>query len=204
MEGHIKAPFSMLVAGSRMAGKSQFTKNLLLSGMIIPDVKKIYWIYKTWQNMFSELRNLNIEFIQDLPNDFDSMTNSLIVFDDMMQEASNSEQVQSLFTRGRHLNISVIFLTQNLFHKGKHSRDISLNSDYIVLFKNVRDASQISHFGKQMYPNNTKFLNWAFKDATKAPFTYLFLDLRPDTDESIRVRANILGEYQIVYIPKSL
>jgi len=113
MEGHIKAPFSMLVAGSRMAGKSQFTKNLLLSGMIIPDVKKIYWIYKTWQNMFSELRNLNIEFIQDLPNDFDSMTNSLIVFDDMMQEASNSEQVQSLFTRGRHLNISVIFLTQN-------------------------------------------------------------------------------------------
>jgi len=55
-----------------------------------------------------------------------------------------------------------------------------------------------------MYPNNTKFLNWAFKDATKAPFTYLFLDLRPDTDESIRVRANILGEYQIVYIPKSL
>ena len=154
--------------------------------------------------MFSELRNLNIEFIQDLPNEFDSMTNSLIVFDDMMQEASNSEQVQSLFTRGRHLNISVIFLTQNLFHKGKHSRDISLNSYYIVLFKNVRDASQISHFGKQMYPNNTKFLNWAFKDATKAPFTYLFLDLRPDTDESIRVRANILGEYQIVYIPKSL
>ena len=73
-----------------------------------------------------------------------------------------------------------------------------------MLFKNVRDASQISHFGKQMYPNNTKFLNWAFKDATKAPFTYLFLDLRPDTDESIRVRANILGEYQIVYIPKSL
>ena len=50
MEVHIKAPFSMLVAGSRMAGKSQFTKNLLLSTMIIPDVKKIYWIYKTWQN----------------------------------------------------------------------------------------------------------------------------------------------------------
>ena len=152
--------------------------------------------------MFNKLQTLNIEFIQDLPDNFES--NCLIVFDDMMEEASNSEKVQSLFTRGRHLNISVILLTQNLFHKGKHSRDISLNSDYIVLFKNVRDASQISHFGKQMYPHNGKFLSWAFKDATHEPFTYLFLDLRPDTDESIRVRANIMGNYQTVYVPKNL
>ena len=204
MEGRIKAPFSMLVAGSRLAGKSEFTKTLLLNHqrMITPSVKKFYWIYKTWQDMFNQLQHLNIEFIQDLPNHFDS--NCLIVFDDMMEEASNSEKVQSLFTRGRHLNISVILLTQNLFHKGKHSRDISLNSDYIVLFKNVRDASQISHFGKQMYPHNGKFLSWAFKDATHEPFTYLFLDLRPDTDESIRVRANIMGEYQTVYVPKNL
>ena len=30
MEGRIKAPFSMLVAGSRLAGKSEFTKKFVI------------------------------------------------------------------------------------------------------------------------------------------------------------------------------
>ena len=122
-----------------------------------------------------------------------------------MVEAAQNDQVQALFTRGRHLNLSVIYLAQNLFHKGKHSRDMSLNMDYMVLFKNARDASQITHLSRQMYPSKSKFLTWAFHDATKEPFSYLFLDLKPYTNENLRVRSNILNEqYQIVYIPKNL
>lgn len=82
---------------------------------------------------------------------------------------------------------------------------MSLNTDYVVLFKNARDASQIMHLSRQMYPSNTKFLTWAFHDATKEPYHYLFQDLKPNTHESLRVRSNILNEqYQIVYVPKSL
>ena len=44
-----------------------------------------------------------------------------------MAEAAQNDQVQALFTRGRHLSLSVIYLAQNLFHKGKHSRDMSFN-----------------------------------------------------------------------------
>ncbi len=145
--------------------------------------------------------------MDDLQN-FDAMSkqeNTVIVIDDLMAEAAQSDQVQALFTRGRHLNLSVIYLAQNLFHKGKHSRDISLNTDYMILFKNARDASQITHLSRQMYPHNSKFLTWAFHDATKEPYSYLFLDLKPYTNESLRVRSNILNEqYQTVYIPKSL
>ena len=82
---------------------------------------------------------------------------------------------------------------------------MSLNMDYMVLFKNARDASQITHLSRQMYPSKSKFLTWAFHDATKEPFSYLFLDLKPYTNENLRVRSNILNEqYQIVYIPKNL
>ena len=66
----------------------------------------------------------------------------VVVLDDLLQEASDNSQVSSLFTRGRHLNFSVIFLSQNLFHQGKHSRDISLNKGYLILYKNPRDASR--------------------------------------------------------------
>ena len=211
MEGRLIAPFSMSIFASRQSGKTVFTKNLLLNQerLISPPFKKVIWVYKTWQDSLNELQNgdFEIQFVDDLPN-FDGMSkqeNTVIVIDDLMAEAAQSDQVQALFTRGRHLNLSVIYLAQNLFHKGKHSRDISLDTDYMILFKNARDASQITHLSRQMYPHNSKFLTWAFHDATKEPYSYLFLDLKPYTSESLRVRSNILNEqYQTVYIPKSL
>jgi UDP-N-acetyl-D-mannosaminuronic acid transferase (WecB/TagA/CpsF family) len=43
-------------------------------------------------------------------------------------------------------------IVQNLFHRGKHHRTISLNAHYMVLFKNQRDVSQIMALAHQMYP----------------------------------------------------
>ena len=96
-----------------------------------------------------------------------------------------------------------MYLTQNLFYKSKQTRTMSLNAHYIVLFKNPRDAMQISTLGRQMYPGQNKFLVEAFKNATEKPFGYLLLDLKPDTDEKYRVRTNIFpDERQYVYIPR--
>ena len=67
-----------------------------------------------------------------------------------MDEGGDSKAVSQLFTRGRHDNLSVIFLTQNLFHPKQ--RNISLNSDYMVIFKNVRDKSQFTNLAKHAEP----------------------------------------------------
>jgi hypothetical protein len=76
--------------------------------------------------------------------------------------------------------------------------------DYIVLFKNVRDATQISHIARQMYPNNTKFLMKAYEDATQRTYGHLFLDLKPNGEQSLRVRGNIFNDFQSIYVPKNL
>ena len=56
----------------------------------------------------------------------------LIILDDLLNDAY-AKDVCDLFTKGRnHRNISVILITQNLFHQGKYSRDISLKAKYIV------------------------------------------------------------------------
>ena len=66
--------------------------------------------------------------------------------------------VANIFTNGsHHRNISVAFLVQNLFHKNKHIRTISLNAHYMVLFKNPRGASQFASLARQMYPNKSAF-----------------------------------------------
>ena len=213
MDVSLKHPFSMIVAGSRRAGKSEFTKRLLIENerMISPKVEQFIWIYSTWQQeLFSELlsRISNIQFVENLPQTNIEQErlangkniNTLYVIDDLMDEVSERVDIKNLFTRGRHINTSIIFLTQNLFHKGKHTRDMSLNSDYLVVFKNPRDTSSIGNLAKQMMPGNSKFLQWAYRDATLKPFSYLFIDLRPDTDEKVRYRTNILEDIQYTYI----
>ena len=84
---------------------------------------------------------------------------------------------------------------------------MSLNAQYMVIFKNPRDAAQISHLGRQMFPsrNGSKFLSEAFVDATSRPYGYLFIDLKADTDERLRVRTNIFPDDDgphYVYLPK--
>ena len=80
---------------------------------------------------------------------------------------------------------------------------MSLNSHYIIMFKNPRDALQVATLGQQMYPGKSKFLIDAYKDATEKPYGYLLLDLKPDTAEIYRVRSNIFSnEMQYIYIPE--
>jgi len=68
-------------------------------------------------------------------------------------DSAYSTKVSQLFTKeSHHRNISLVLFTQNMFHQGPSSRDISLNRKYIVVFKNPRDKSQIVHVARQVYP----------------------------------------------------
>ena len=83
---------------------------------------------------------------------------NLIVFDDQMIDAGKDKGIVNLLTRGSHRrNLSVIYIVQNLLHQGKGNRSISLNSHYLVLFKNPRDKLQILTLAKQMYPSMIAF-----------------------------------------------
>lgn len=108
-----------------------------------------------------------------------------------------------IFSGSHHNNISVIYLVQNLFHKSKEQRTISLNAHYIILFKNPRDMNQITHLAKQMYPGKNKFLQESFRDATSKPFGYLVIDLKQTTPEELRVRTDVFREdTTLVYLQK--
>lgn len=149
----------------------------------------------------------NIKFINGLIDveDIDENENNLVILDDLMKEASGDGNILNLFSKGsHHKNISVVLITQNIFNKGKHSRTISLNSHYLILFKNPRDQTQINHLSRQMYPGSPKFLDNAFKDATAAPHSYLFIDLKQSTPDELRVQSNIFSTNEhVFYLSKS-
>ena len=144
-----------------------------------------------------DIPNLLLE--EGLPSSFDASKRNIVVLDDLMAETD--ERVTNLFTKkSHHCNTSVIYLVQNLFPKNKVSRTISLNSQYIVVFKNPRDVSQLTTLAKQMYPGRVKFVQEAFADATPTPYGYILVDMKQDTPEDLRLRTSILPDDAVQYV----
>lgn len=196
--------FSSIIAGPSGSGKTVFVRRFLahLSDMVVPVPEEIIWYYGEWQQLYSDMKG--VKFIEGLPDieQWRGDKRRLVIIDDLMAETD--QRVTHLFTKGsHHRDLSVIYIVQNLFGKNKEQRTISLNAHYIVLFKNPRDGSQITHLAKQMYPGRVAYMQDAFKDATKDPHGYLLVDLRQETPEQLRLRTHIFpDEQQVVYVPK--
>ena len=195
-------PFSLMVCGPSKAGKTQFVKRILDTKMINPFPSKIIWCYGAYQDLFNHLPN--VEFHKGLVKNIHALSDALLIIDDLMDEVGDDKKLSNLFTKdSHHRNISVIFIVQNLYHKGKQMRNVSLNTSYLCCFKNVRDKLQIACLARQMFPNQIKYFMESYNDATLLPYGYLFLDLEPQTNEELRVRTNIFpGELNAVYVPQ--
>jgi len=128
----------------------------------------------------------------------------LVLIDDLMHDAISSQTVVSLFTTGRHIGVSTIFLTQNIFAKGKFSRDISLNANYICLMKNIRDNQQIDYLSRQIFTKHRHFLSDIFSKYLHDSHPYLLIDLRPETSEFLRVKTDIFSWKIRVFISDDL
>lgn len=191
--GEFKHPFTMIVAGPTGCGKTVWVKSMLK--FITPSPERIIWLYGQWQPLYEDLKE-HVEFIEGIPDDIghflDVNKRNVIIIDDLMTEATQDSRVCDLFTKGsHHRNLSVICLLQNMYYRGKENRTMSLNSHYMVLFKNPRDQQQIAVLARQMYPSNPETLLSKYREATEHPFGYLIIDLKPDTPDSERLKINM-------------
>lgn len=201
---HFIHPFTAIVAGPSGCGKSNFVTNFLKYSKEVcnQDFSEIIWCYDEMQPLYN-LNNVN--YSQGIPDlsMFDGKYPRLLIIDDLMRESDG--RIVDIFTKGsHHRNLSVFYITQNIFHQGKGQRDISLNSSYIVYFKNPRDRTQIRHLARQVYPDNVKFLEEAYKDATSQAHGYLFIDLKQNTNDICRFKTTIFpfDGNCTVYVPK--
>jgi hypothetical protein len=204
------------ISGATASGKSSFIFRFLknLNGLYAGDPpQKVMYCYGTFQHLYVEMEatvpdvtlHQGLPSISDIDDFCDGRHHSLIVLDDLMSECMDSQTTELIATQFcHHKRISCFVVTQNLMPKGKHARTIALNSQYLILFQNLRDRSQITHLGRQLFPGKKGFLTEAYQDCMKQKiYNYLVVDLAPQTQEKYRVRSNVFpGEHPIVYIPK--
>lgn len=198
-----------MIAGPTSCGKSVFTTRFLKHVNDLVDTQLIEIIYCAPEESYPDLSECTVpvRFLDYLPDAslFSDKRPRLVVVDDMQRE--QNESVVDIFTKlSHHLNMSVIFIVQNIFHKGKGMRDISLNSHYIVAYKSPRDRNQFGTLSRQICPGNTRYINEAFEDATSVPYGYLVMDLTQTTPDHLRYRTNIFPDdkpQNIVYVPKN-
>ena len=117
---------------------------------------------------------------------------NLIIFDDLMTEAKCDQRMADLFTKGsHHRNISIVYLTQNVFPQGKACRDIALNTQYLVLFNNPIDRQQVRTLARRIYPSTSAMFTERFEEATSRPYDCLVIDLKSSTSEQDRLLTDI-------------
>lgn len=195
----LEHPFSMILAGPSGCGKTTFVCNLLRNIDIIDTkFKKVIWCNAEVNALPKCIKGLNVETMNCIPDKFENVENKpiLIILDDFMTEIDTNAglKICELFTKGsHHRNISVIYITQNIFQKGRYYRDISLNAKYIVIFKNPRDKAQFNHLARQIYPENVQALQKLYKEITQQGHSYLFIDLSQGINDVLRFRTNIFN-----------
>jgi hypothetical protein len=192
-------PFAM--DGPSGCGKTALVSKILLNSEILFDKKvdRIVFCYSVWQQAYElfKLLPIHVEFVVGLNENFNFSPNktNILILDDLFASAKDSSSIQNLFAvESHHKNISVFLIAHNVFTKGIYSRDLSLNSSNLILFRNPRDSIQINVLARQIFPNKSKAFLEIFEDATKdVPHGYIFLDFKQSTRMRMRIQTNIVS-----------
>ena len=100
---------------------------------------------------------MGVNFMEDNDNIVEEIKSTvsgqsiLVIFDDLIG-SSSLKSIANLFTvDARHMNMSMVFLTQKMFVNDEHLRQISQNCDYFNIFKNPRNSSEKRTYAQQIH-----------------------------------------------------
>ena len=202
-----------ILVGQSGSGKTRFIKKLSENKNYMFEENiplKIRYHYGIWQDLFNELLDTipGISFHEGLPLEDDLLsftnpkTHTILILDDIMHLASNSQVIELIFTRiSHHRNCSCFYLVQNAFIKGKNQVTIAMNTKYIEFLRPPRSLMQLQYLNSQIFPNNKGLLIKAYTDIMSIhDFGYLIIDLTTHCLDKLRVRSQIFpGEQTVIF-----
>ena len=188
--------FRMWVAGPSGCGKTHFLVNLIknLQNYCQEPPDKVLFVYRTYQDLYSEINEYVSFFIEDQINLTQKVQDKidewkaddysiLIIADDMLLSKDRyfSEMIGQFFTTGRHNKISTIFVTQKCYPNDQHLRMAHQNTNYGVYFNNNHDKYEIiNNVCRRISHRGSKDIEKIFDIISEQPYGYLFINFTPE------------------------
>ena len=119
---------------------------------------------------------------------------SVVIFDDMLG-AKNSSQIDEFFTRGRHEDLDVYYISQSYF--GLPRQSIRNNSDRLILFKQTLRDVQSMYFDIGAYDMNYDEFKLMCHKAWDEKYNYLCIDMTKNKNGG---KYRIFNESKTTYI----
>ena len=119
---------------------------------------------------------------------------SIVIFDDMLG-AKNSSQIDEFFTRGRHEDLDVYYISQSYFALPRQS--IRNNSDRLILFKQTLRDVQSMYYDIGAYDMKYDEFKEMCHKAWDERYNYLCIDMTKNKNEG---KYRILNESKTTYI----
>ena len=210
----LQKPFRLMISGGSGTGKSTILQKLVDESHFSSPFDKIIYCYPDYLDeppmTFDQIVEnkpgiCDLHYFSTLPQ------NSLIIYDDLMNECGRSDTFMKLFSViARKRNLSVIFIVQNIYDGNKQFRNIRLNATGFMLFnfyadkdvnkRMLRDLNVQSHVPKHL-----------MDQIYSRPFSYIYVDIHPERKSNFDiVKSNIFDKNFSIYnkmeyiaIPKS-
>ena len=195
----------ILLLGGSHCGKTYFLQNLVLRHE--KKFKKIILcgtpndLLEYPQTKGKTVRHEGIydpfeEAAEDLQEDDDRQI--LVVYDDLMSEAYNSQIISRLFSRGRHYRISTVLVLQSYFPSGSGRSVLPMvknNASHQIFFK-LRNQAEMSMVAKKLEfdKRNIQFFTDLIQREVygkKYGYVAVFMD---ESNPEARYRNNLVGE----------
>ena len=202
----LKNNFKLFLSGPSGCGKTTLMVDLIknMNKIAMQPPKIVVYYFKTWQSKFDMLKNeYGVTFMEDNEAMIEQLKRlqspALVIFDDMIN-SDNLRHIAQLFTvYGRHLDLSLAFLSQRLFNNNEFFRQISQNSDYLAVFKNPRNSMDIRILGGQMTPKSDGLIR-VYKKATVKPYSYLFINLTQEAIPQLMFVSDLFSSDHVVNV----
>ena len=194
---------NILIIGSSGSGKTTTVFKIIQQRLIEPMPAKIFYLYGAYQPIFEDWNkdksNIPITFVEglqlDVIEEYDGP--KLLVCDDLIM--CISKKLANHFIAGsHHKQTTTIFITHSLFLNNDLYRLMSHNSQYILLFKNKRNYSQVTLLARQVLGKNNHRLLEAYGHI-KA-FDFVLLSFHPLVPEDLLVTAGYFDKCLSVFI----
>uniref|UniRef100_A0A914GTC6 AAA+ ATPase domain-containing protein n=1 Tax=Globodera rostochiensis TaxID=31243 RepID=A0A914GTC6_GLORO len=189
-------PFGCLISGPSSSGKSTFIYKLISQAqqLIEPAPKSIMFCFGEYNAAVAQLQRAGVQVHAGVPSEEDIRSlqkPALIILDDLLYSVDERYLAELFTKKSHHQNFGIIFVSQDLFHR--KLKVVRQNSMYIVLLRAPNSALAIRNLGVQLFPRQLDFFMDAYRQATRQKYSYLFIDLHPSSDPTLRLRTNIFN-----------